>query len=144
VCVLADPCRSILSLSPFLRGLPLMRHAKQYDAKVFLLAARFLIGGPQVLNIRSAKAPPLRSKEAFFVFLIPGGRKRKRNAERRRLLNRRNRRCGTRLAGRARLPAFHRGSRQWDIAVPKALPQATLPGTWPSAGVTRGVPVPVQ
>jgi hypothetical protein len=48
-----------------------MRHSKQHDAKVFLLAARFLIGAPQVLNIHCAKAPSLRSKGAFLFSSSP-------------------------------------------------------------------------
>src|SRR5271169_6193382 len=53
-------------------------------------------------------------------------------AERRQtLINiRRILRCGARLARRARLSAFHRGSHLREYLIPKAQLQARLPGTW--------------
>jgi hypothetical protein len=92
---------------------------------------------PQVLGFHSANAPLLRPKGCSFSLPSSPAAKGKRNAERRRFLNRRNRCCGSRLAGRAHLPAFCCGSRQRDVAVPQAQHRAKLPGTWPR-------PVPVQ
>src|ERR1700728_513311 len=51
-----------------------------------------------------------------------------RNAERRSLTNLRNLRCGARPAGRARLPAFHRGSRPRDSRIPRTQLRARFRG----------------
>src|ERR1700682_3271002 len=53
-------------------------------------------------------------------------------AERRQTLftNRHILRCGAHPAGRARLSAFHHGSRLREYLIPKARLQARLPGTW--------------
>ena len=88
--------------------------------------------------------------------------KRKQNADRRKFANSAS--CDAARASQSAhaCPAFHCGSRQRGLLVPKAQRQAMLPETWPersilygrpnrgaetlrlSTGVTRAAPVPVQ
>ena len=65
-----------------------------------------------------------------FHFVPSGLQTKERKAERRKTQTSilRTSRCGARLARRARLPAFHHGSCLRDSRIPKAQPQAMLPG----------------
>jgi hypothetical protein len=83
-----------------------------------------------------------------FRFALPTLQTKERKAERRKtqFTNLRFLRSGARLARRARLPAFHHGSCLRDSRIPKAQPQATLPGTRPPvrAGVRPAAPARLQ
>lgn len=117
---------------PPVETLHLARSTRTQETKLFLLAARFR----RKFLAFTPRMPLCYDRRAvLFASFIPSSKKESRTPKG--ADYRRNRRCGSRLAGRAHLPAFCRGSRQRDVAVPQAQHRAKLPGTWPR-------PVPVQ